>query len=157
MAPPVRASQSNAVINARVVDYGNSTQVPNVPVALATGPDAPRNDVTDASGAILFAGLTPNPTSGPQAYYDLSLTPPTGYVTLYDTVSPAVAGPRPALAGSDVADRALHLQAGDDLRRPEELRRHALHRDGHERHRLLHPQLDPLLQGGHLSREHPAA
>jgi hypothetical protein len=33
--------------------------------------------------------LTPNPTSGPTAYYDLSLTPPTGYVTLYDTVSPA--------------------------------------------------------------------
>jgi type II secretory pathway pseudopilin PulG len=88
VAPPVRASQSNAVINARVVDYGNSTQVANVPVALATGPDAPRNDVTDASGTVLFAGLTPNPTSGPTAYYDLSLTPPTGYVTLYDTVSP---------------------------------------------------------------------
>ncbi|HEY7603480.1 MAG TPA: hypothetical protein VH760_04395 [Gaiellaceae bacterium] len=88
VAPPVRASQSNAVINARVVDYGNSTQVADVPVALATGPDAPRNDVTDASGTVLFAGLTPNPTSGPTAYYDLSLTPPTGYVTLYDTVSP---------------------------------------------------------------------
>ena len=89
VAPPVRASQSNAVINARVVDFGNSTQVADVPVALATGPDAPRNDVTDASGTVLFAGLTPNPTSGPTAYYDLSLTPPTGYVTLYDTVSPA--------------------------------------------------------------------
>lgn len=89
VAPPVRASQSNAVINARVVDFGNSTQVANVPVALATGPDAPRNDVTDASGTVLFAGLTPNPTSGPQSYYDLSVTPPTGYVTLYDTVSPA--------------------------------------------------------------------
>ncbi len=61
----------------------------NVPVALATGPSAPRNDVTDASGAVIFAGLTPNPTSGGQAYYDLSLTPPVGYVTLYDTVSPA--------------------------------------------------------------------
>jgi type II secretory pathway pseudopilin PulG len=89
VAPPVRASQSNAVINARVVDFGNSTQVANVPVALATGPDAPRNDVTDASGTVLFAGLTPNPTSGSTAYYDLSVTPPTGYVTLYDTVSPA--------------------------------------------------------------------
>jgi type II secretory pathway pseudopilin PulG len=89
IAPPVRPSQSNAVINARVVDYGNSTQVANVPVSLATGPSAPRNDVTDSSGAVIFAGLTPNPTSGPTAFYDLSLTPPTGYVTLYDTVSPA--------------------------------------------------------------------
>ena len=60
-----------------------------MPVSLATGPSAPRNDVTDASGTVMFAGLTPNPTSGGQAYYDLSLTPPTGYVTLYDTVSPA--------------------------------------------------------------------
>ena len=126
VAPPVRASQSNAVINARVVDFGNSTQVADVPVALATGPDAPRNDVTDASGTVLFAGLTPNPTSGPTAYYDLSLTPPTGYVTLYDTVSPAIAGARPALPGADVADRPLYLQAGDDLPRPEELRRNDL-------------------------------
>jgi len=89
VAPPVKASESNAVITARVVDYGNSTQVADVPVALATGPSAPRNDVTDASGSLIFAGLTPNPTSGGTAYYDLSVTPPTGYVTLYDTVSPA--------------------------------------------------------------------
>ena len=91
VAPPVKASQSNAVINARVIDIGPnpSPQMTNVPVSLATGPSAPRNDVTDASGAVIFAGLTPNPTSGGQAYYDLSLTPPTGYVTLYDTVSPA--------------------------------------------------------------------
>ena len=68
---------------------GTARRSQNVPVSLATGPSAPRNDVTDASGAIIFAGLTPNPTSGGQAYYDLSLTPPTGYVTLYDTVSPA--------------------------------------------------------------------
>ena len=89
VAPPVRASQSNAVINARVVDFGNSTQVANVPVALATGPDAPRNDVTDASGTVLFAGLTRTRRVGQRRYYDLSVTPPTGYVTLYDTVSPA--------------------------------------------------------------------
>lgn len=89
VAPPVKASESNAVITARVVDYGNSTQVANVPVALSTGPSAPRNDTTDASGSVIFAGLTPNPTSGAQAYYDLSVTPPPGYVTLYDTVSPA--------------------------------------------------------------------
>ena len=90
VAPPVRASQSNAVINARVVDFGNSTQVAERSGRARNGARAHReNDVTDASGTVLFAGLTPNPTSGPTAYYDLSLTPPTGYVTLYDTVSPA--------------------------------------------------------------------
>jgi type II secretory pathway pseudopilin PulG len=91
VAPPVKASQSNAVINARVIDIGpnSSPQMASVPVSLSTGPSAPRNDVTDASGAVIFAGLTPNPTSGATAYYDLSLTTPTGYVTLYDTVSPA--------------------------------------------------------------------
>ncbi len=89
VSPPVKASETNAVINATVVDYGNNTPIPNVPVALATGPSAPSSDTTDASGSVTFAGLTPNPTSGGQAYYDLSLTPPTGYVTLYDTVSPA--------------------------------------------------------------------
>jgi hypothetical protein len=91
VAPPVKASQSNAVINAHVIDIGPTLnhQMTNVPVTLSTGPSAPRNDVTDASGGVIFAGLTPNPTSGPTAYYDLSLTPPAGYVTLYDTVSPA--------------------------------------------------------------------
>lgn len=89
VAPPVKASASNAVVKAQVVDYGNNTAVANVPVALATGPSAPENDTADAGGNVTFAGLTPNPTSGGQAYYDLSLTPPTGYVTLYDTVSPA--------------------------------------------------------------------
>ncbi len=89
VAPPLKASATNAVIQATVMDYGNSTPVANVPVALATGPSAPRSDTTDTSGSVTFAALTPNPTSGGQAYYDLSLTPPTGYVTLYDTVSPA--------------------------------------------------------------------
>ena len=51
VAPPIKASESNAVINAQVVDYGNNTAVPNVPVALSTGPSAPRNDTTDASGS----------------------------------------------------------------------------------------------------------
>jgi hypothetical protein len=89
IAPPVKADQTKAVIKAQVVDYGNNNAVANVPVALATGPSAPESDSSDAGGNITFAGLTPNPTSGGQAYYDLSLTPPSGYVTLYDTVSPA--------------------------------------------------------------------
>jgi len=89
IAPPVKADETNAVIKAQVVDYANSSAVANVPVSLSTGPSAPEGDSTDAGGNVTFAGLKPNPTSGAQAYYDLSVTPPTGYVTLYDTVSPA--------------------------------------------------------------------
>lgn len=89
VSPPVKASATNSVIKATVVDYGNASTLADVPVALSTGPSAPRSDSTDASGEVTFAALTPNPSSGSQQYYDLSVTPPTGYVTLYDTVSPA--------------------------------------------------------------------
>lgn len=91
IAPPVKSSESNATINVQVVDYGDSTPVQGVAVALSTGPSAPRNDTSDVSGDVTFAGLTPNPVSGSQAYYDLSLTPPSGYAVLPDTVSPAAA------------------------------------------------------------------
>ena len=89
VAPPVKADESNAVIKVTVIDYGNNAPVANVPVALSTGPSAPESDIADAAGAVTFAGLAPNPTSGPQASYDLGVTPPIGYVTLYDTVSPS--------------------------------------------------------------------
>jgi type II secretory pathway pseudopilin PulG len=89
VAPPVKSFATNATVNAQILDYGNNTPVQNVGVALSTGPSAPRNDVSDAGGNVPFAGLTPNPTNGAQAYYDLTLTPPTGYVALADTVSPA--------------------------------------------------------------------
>src|SRR5581483_347591 len=38
VAPPLKASATNAVIQATVMDYGNSTPVAGVPVSLATGP-----------------------------------------------------------------------------------------------------------------------
>jgi type II secretory pathway pseudopilin PulG len=91
VAPPVKSPASNAVINAQVVDYGNNTPVPNVEVVLTKGPSPSRTDTTDVEGTVSFAGLKPNPPNGAQAYYDLSLTPPTGYVALPDTVSPALA------------------------------------------------------------------
>lgn len=91
VAPPVRAAGNTATINATVIDYGNNQPVPGSTVSLATGPSAPASDVTNSAGQVQFAGLTANPTSGPQAYYDLSVTPPSGYAVLSDTMSPNAA------------------------------------------------------------------
>jgi Tfp pilus assembly protein PilV len=88
LAPKKRPSQTTATISAQVIDVGNNAVVPGVEVDLATGPSAPLSDLTDSGGKVTFAGLTPNPTSGSQAYYDLSVVPPAGYVALSDTVSP---------------------------------------------------------------------
>jgi Tfp pilus assembly protein PilV len=88
IAPPLRAAGNTATINTTITDYGDNTPVPGSTVNLATGPSAPSSDTTDSAGKVQFAGLTPNPTSGGQAYYDLSVVPPSGYSILSDTVSP---------------------------------------------------------------------
>jgi hypothetical protein len=85
LAPTNLPSQSTATIKAAVSDYGAAgTPMQGVQVNLATGPSAPESCTTDASGSVTFPGLTPNPTSGSQAYYDLSVVPPTGYQVLSD-------------------------------------------------------------------------
>ncbi len=85
LAPTNVPSQSTATIKAAVSDYGAAgTPMQGVQVNLATGPSAPESCTTDASGSVTFPGLTPNPTSGAQAYYNLSLTPPAGYQVLSD-------------------------------------------------------------------------
>jgi Tfp pilus assembly protein PilV len=88
VAPGQLASQTTATIQAAVSDYGAAgTPMENVPVNLATGPSAPASCLTDASGSVTFPGLTANPTTGAQAYYDLSITPPAGYQVLSDDAS----------------------------------------------------------------------
>jgi len=78
-------SQSTATIKAAVSDYGAAgTPMQGVQVNLATGPSAPASCTTDASGSVTFPGLVPNPTTGSQAYYDLSIVPPLGYQVLSD-------------------------------------------------------------------------
>jgi hypothetical protein len=76
------------IVKAQVVDMGNSTPAAGVTVSLGTGPSAPLSDTTDATGTVIFPALTPTSGSG---YYDLSLTPPAGYVALSDDVSPSAA------------------------------------------------------------------
>ncbi|HZP73485.1 MAG TPA: hypothetical protein VFA97_08930 [Gaiellaceae bacterium] len=91
VAPPTRAAGNTATINATIADYDSQTGVPGAGLALGTGPSAPRSDTSDSLGKVTFAGLTANPTSGSQAYYDLTVTPPTGYQVLSDTMSPNAA------------------------------------------------------------------
>jgi hypothetical protein len=90
IAPPGRdtfGGVNKALIRARVVDFALSTAVAGADVDLKTGPSAPRNDATDGGGNVTFAALTPNPTSGPQAYYDLEATIP-GYETIREDLPP---------------------------------------------------------------------
>ncbi len=92
VAPPARATYGQPVIIAQVVDYGDLTPVGDVTVSMGGGPSGTRTDTTDpTTGTVTFAALTANPTSGPQAYYNIVVTPPNGFEALADDVSPAAA------------------------------------------------------------------
>ncbi|WP_181813692.1 hypothetical protein [Gaiella occulta] len=93
IAPPARAPYggiNNAIVNVQVLDYALLTPVPGASVTIANGPSPSRTDVTDSSGTVSFAALTPNPLTGPTAYYDLTVSD-TGYVTFPGDVPPAAA------------------------------------------------------------------
>ena len=82
---------NKAIAQVQVMDMGTNQPVVGVPVSLLTGPSAPQGDTTDGSGTVVFPALTANPASGGQAFYDLAITPPTGYSALTDDVSPNAA------------------------------------------------------------------
>ncbi len=88
---------NNAIINATVIDLGVNQPYVGATVNLSNGPSANRSDVTDSSGSVSFAALTPNPTTGAQAYYDLTVTAAAGYETLPTDIPPGTATP-PATA-----------------------------------------------------------
>jgi hypothetical protein len=90
VSPPTKAQAggiNQVAISVQVIDIGNNTPLANVPIALQTGPSAPLSDTTDSTGSVTFAGLTANPTSGSQAYYDVAATLPAGYVELSSDVT----------------------------------------------------------------------
>ncbi len=96
VAPEGRAPYggiNNAIINATVVDLGLGQPYVGATVSLTNGPSPNRTDTTDTAGAVSFAALTPNPTSGAQAYYDLTVTAAAGYETLPADVPPGTATP----------------------------------------------------------------
>lgn len=88
IAPPGQAPFAGinlGIVDATVIDMGGAAPpLPGVDIQLASGPSSPRNDVTDGAGNSVFPALTANPTSGAQAYYNLILTPPSGYTVLKD-------------------------------------------------------------------------
>lgn len=87
IAPPIKASQSQGAIVVTVIDSGNNSVVPNATVNIGSGPSGSETDTTDASGKVTFAGLLPTTTGQPN--YDVTVTPPSGYVALKDTQPPA--------------------------------------------------------------------
>ena len=100
VAPEGRAPYggiNNAIINATVVDLGLNQPYVGATVALTNGPSSNRTDTTDSTGSVSFAALTPNPTSGSTAYYDLTVTAASGYETLASDLPPGTATP-PATA-----------------------------------------------------------
>jgi len=110
VAPPTGApfgGITNATINVQVTDYALNTPVDDADVELRTGPSAPRDDETEADGVVRFAGLTANPLTGPQSFYDLLVTK-SGYVTLREDVPPAAAA-HVALAPGETFDTVLRI------------------------------------------------
>ena len=119
IAPPGQAPFAGinlAIVNATVIDMGGAAPpLPGVGVLLATGPSSPRNDVTDNAGNSVFPALTANPTSGPQAYYDLFLTPPSGYTVLKDddvSLSPTATSAHVQLAPGQTWVTSLRVYRG---------------------------------------------
>jgi hypothetical protein len=81
---------NGTIIRVQVVDAALNVAVPGAAVALATGPSAPRGDITDSAGTVSFPGLLSNPTTGNQAYYDINTTA-SGYTVLKDDLPPSSA------------------------------------------------------------------
>ena len=97
LAPKNEPSQITGTIKATVSDYGAAgTPMSGVQVNLLNGPSSPESCTTDSSGSVTFPGLIPNPTSGGQAYYDLTVTPPSGYQVLSDDAEPPYHSKTPA-------------------------------------------------------------
>ena len=143
VAPPVQGVRSRTrSVKASVVDYGNSTAGRERAGRARDRPERTRERHTDASGGDRTSPASrPNPTSGGQAYYDLSLTPPTGYVTLYDTVSPA-APAHVQLAPGQTWPTALYVYKPATIYvQLKNFDGTHLHRERHDRHAHLHAQL----------------
>jgi hypothetical protein len=115
---------SDAEIDLTVNDIGNNTPVQNQDVLLKNGPSSVAatggmlKDTTDPSGEIIFPALIANPTSGPTAFYDLAMTPPSGYTLLKDddiTQTPNSANAHVQLAPSQVFTTTLRVYKGSTI------------------------------------------
>ncbi len=105
-------------IDLNVLDIGSNTPLAGQLVNLTTGPSAPLSDTTDSAGNIVFPALTANPTSGPTAYYNLSMTPLSGYTLLKDddiAKTPTAANAHIQLAPSQTFPTTLRVYKGSTI------------------------------------------
>ena len=124
---------NDAEIDVNVLDIGNNTPISGQLVNLTTGPSAPLSDTSDAAGDLVFPALSANPTSGPTAFYNLSMAPLSGYTLLKDddiTQTPASATAHVQLAPSQMFPTTLRVYKGStiDVDAAEREHRHHLSR-----------------------------
>lgn len=98
VAPPSQPSLTSAIAKVQVVDYALNAPIEGATVTLGTGPSGPRTAVSAADGSVVFPDLQPNPTSGPQAFYDVAVAR-FGYEVLPEDVSPSPAAHMQLTAG----------------------------------------------------------
>jgi hypothetical protein len=109
---------NEAEIDLQVVDIGNNTPISGQLVNLTSGPSSPLSDTTDSGGNIIFPALTANPTSGATAYYNLGLTPPSGYTLLKDddiAQTPASSNAHVQLAPSQTFSSTMRVYKGSTI------------------------------------------
>ena len=131
IAPPTRAPYggiNQVALGVIVTDVGDNEPVPGVPIALQTGPSAPRSDTTDSNGGVLFAGHDRQPDHRPDRLLQRRAD---AADRVCGDVGRRQAGP--ARPGADHEPLDQGLPAGHDLRAPDE-RRQRLQRRRH-RHR----------------------
>ena len=100
-----------------IQDMASTTVVTGVTVSIAGGPSGTASDVTDATGVASFPALQPNPASGPTKCYEITVTPPAGYV-VYSSHMPASCGARPGRRGGSPPLRPPRRRSGSTSRPP---------------------------------------
>jgi hypothetical protein len=84
---PAYGGANYVIVKATVIDLVQNAPLPGTVVTLQNGPSPLRTDTADAAGYVSFPALTANPTTGPQAYYDLT-SALSGYVQYKDDTPP---------------------------------------------------------------------
>ena len=91
VAPPgggAVAGQNQGIVQVQIIDFVLNMPLPGATVTLSNGPSPTRNDVTDASGKVVFPALLPTNATNPD--YDITAAS-TGYTTLKDDTPPSTA------------------------------------------------------------------
>ena len=89
LSAAAKNAATEAVITAVLMDFGTGGPLEGATVNLATGPSAPRTDITDPAARRSSRRSPRIPSAARQQYYDLNVTPPFGYTMLKDDLPPS--------------------------------------------------------------------